>query len=229
MVTRRLLSSESEFSDLFNCRPSKAEFSSSLIEDPVGSAAHFLAGSLVTQRFRLFRNGGTPLLERREGALTEEIVVLAPPLRREFDVAQITLGVHVSHQGLRDVRARYWTTPARAPIDLASGNAGQLEIPPGWALWDVTYGGSVLERLAEWVSAVIIPWLDLFEDPTEMLRILYLRDVPLLSTMNSIEWMVAEFGRREARAYYRFLQDRNLLPEEEGSRFESLRQCFRLA
>jgi hypothetical protein len=191
--------------------------------------SHFIGGAFLAEGFRLFKNGGTPLLERRDGPLVEELVLQARQGHRT-EPTLLTARVHLSHEKLRDVRARYWTTPARAPTILAGGNVGQLELPPGWAVWDVSDGAPVLERLVDWLRTLVLPWFALFEDPVALCDTLHETDVPLLNRLNALEWMIAEFGRREAADYYRSLVSTGLMgrPTASTERLRSLEVCFRL-
>lgn len=221
--TKLVFSSERQFEEAFYGHRTSTRTTTS--GNPFEEAAHFVGGVFLHDGFRLFRNGGTPLLERREGSLVEEVV-----LQPSGEGHLLHARVHLSHQGLRDVRSRYWTTPARAPIFLAGGNVGELEEPPAWVAWDVAEGGETLERLGHWLRDLVIPWFELFEYPQALRQALYERDVRLLDTINSLEWIIAEFGRREALVYYdeKVRRDDRHWSVEHIERLRALEACYHL-
>src|ERR1019366_9586379 len=67
-------------------------------------AGHFLGGALLDCQFKIFKNGGLPLIERRTGPLIEEIVLRSSPYVRDETFLPIRVYLHLSHVGLQDVR-----------------------------------------------------------------------------------------------------------------------------
>jgi len=180
-------------------------------DDAVWAAANFLAGALLRDGFRLFKNGGSPLLERRTLRLVEEIVLKPAPDARRRGHPAVAVQLHLSHTGLRGVRERYWRPSSRAPQVVASGDLGQLDIPPGWVLWNLTPRQETLEEMVEWVERLALPWFETFHRPTTLRRALDERMVPLVSLETSLELMLTEFGQVEAALFL----ERHLTPETE--------------
>ena len=154
--------------------------------------------------FRLFHNGGLPRLDRRRRVLREEIVFAPRPGDKAFAVR-----FHLSHDGLGEVRRKYWRPSTRAPFAVASGDIGLLENPPVRSIWDPSQAGTaeaILLRLAE----DVLPWFDAFEDPDTLHETLFAGTLPLVDVSTALELIVAEFGVRDAR---RFLRTRIDPPE----------------
>ncbi|MDX2064533.1 MAG: hypothetical protein SFX74_02200 [Fimbriimonadaceae bacterium] len=151
--------------------------------------------------FRRFHNGGTPLFERRFESWIAELLLRVDDARDESGRLPVRVQFHLSHQRMRDVRAKYWSVPSDAPMKVLSGDIGELELPPGhWAWWI----GSEPRYDAEIVDAVcerFFPWLAQFEDGEELLDQLLDRAVPLVDEPTGLEVTLAEGGRRRARRY----------------------------
>jgi hypothetical protein len=157
-------------------------------------AGHFLGGSLLDHGFKIFKNGGLPLIERRTGPLIEEIVLRSSPYVCDEPFLPIRVYLHLSHTRLQDVRLRYWRPPSRAPSGLACLDLGQLELPPCWVVWNVGLDYEVLVELVDWVRRLALPWFDLFENPEMLKQALYQRMVTGLDLDRSLELILAEFG-----------------------------------
>jgi len=167
-------------------------------------AGHFLGGALLSSGFRIFKNGGLPLLERRTGPLIEEILLRSSPNLEGEPFLPVRVYLHLSHVGLQDVRLRYWRPASRAPSGLACMDLGQLEFPPCWVIWNVGIDNQVLIELVDWVLRLALPWFDLFEDKLELKRALFRGVVPGLDLDRTLELVLAEFGPIEA---IRFLNE----------------------
>lgn len=178
-------------------------------------AGFFLGGALLADGFRVFRNGGVPLLERRTGPLIEEIVLRASPHICEESFLPVRVYLHLSHSGLQDVRTRYWKPASRAPSYVACLDLGQLEIPPCYVVWNIGHDNQALVELLDWVKRLALPWFDLFEDELELRRMLYLRMVSGLNMDRSLELLLAEFGPVEA---VRFIEECIMADAEMGPR-----------
>jgi hypothetical protein len=171
--------------------------------DAAPRAAHFLAGLLYPDGFRLFHNGGMPLLERRFGALRQEILIVG-------GTSRIGAQVHLSHEGVQELRSRY--TMGRPLSVIASGNVGRLDLPPSWIVWDITSGTRAIEAFAATVRDLALPWFGLFEEPYDLLRALMELDVALLKPVSAVEWVLSEFGQRDARDLLARLEQAGRLP-----------------
>lgn len=180
------------------------------------NVAHFLGGALLSDGFRVFKNGGTPIIERRFGQWVEEILVQPCP------AANGTFAIHLflSHQGLREVRSRYWRPASRAPIVVANCDIGELELPPRWITWDVAAGMETSEEAVSWVERLALPWFDTFHDSAVLKQALYASMVPLIDASTALEILIAEFGLEEARKYFRTQIDegalRGIIEESRG-------------
>ena len=171
---------------------------------PPNALAARIGRGLEAIGFRLFHNGGLPRLDRRRRVLREEIVFAPGP-----DDASFAVRFHLSHDGLGEVRRKYWRPATRAPFAVASGDIGLLEIPPVRSIWD-TSDPEAAEAILRRVTADLLPWFDAFEDPDTLHETLFAGTLPLVDVSTALELMVAEFGVRDAR---RFLRTRLDLPE----------------
>lgn len=180
-------------------------------------AVYFLAGALERDGFVLFRNGGLPLLERRQGDLRQEILVRMGPHPARGAVVPIALHIHVSHAGLRDVRERYWPALGHVPTSVAGGNIGLLQEPPTHDIWNVA-GERSLSELRAHLEAHLIPYLDLLENPRRLRLALWEGRVPLVDVATATEMLLMAFGREEARD---FLEERVLADDERRGRFRA--------
>ncbi|RYG34405.1 hypothetical protein EON81_15585, partial [bacterium] len=98
-------------------------------------AGQFLAATLRSEGFRLFENGGIPLLERRRGPYHEEIVLRAAPFRPDEAVLPIKVDIHLSHEGMPEVRWPYWRLGSRIPVSVVAADLGALGDPAGKLVW----------------------------------------------------------------------------------------------
>jgi len=164
------------------------------------SAVHFLAGFLRRDGFELFRNGGLPLLERREGPWIEEVLVRLGPNPVEGAYLPVTVQVHLSHTGFREVRQRYWPSLSRPPIIVLSGNAGLVQSPPTFDLWNIA-SPSMLDELAGWLDHELLQFLADIESPSITRRQLFGDGITLVDAPTALEYILVEFGRAEATRY----------------------------
>ncbi|CAN5657752.1 hypothetical protein BH11ARM2_BH11ARM2_16490 [soil metagenome] len=169
--------------------------------DRLDQAGHFLAGVVLIDGFRLFHNGGLPLLERRHGPFVEEMVLRAATYRPERGILPVRIDLHLSHVGLRDVRWSYWRPSGRIPISIASADLGALEIPPGWLVWEIDDRSESLEEMAYAVVRTALPWFGRFRHASGLGEALLARSIPLLDDPVSVELLLAEYGPLEARRY----------------------------
>lgn len=175
--------------------------------------AHFVAGGLAQEGFCLFANGGLPLIERRRGPLWEEIVFVPSK-----DEAEFTVRFHLSHEGVGEVRGRYWRPASRAPKVVAAGDVAVMEPLPIRALWATAGHVRTAEAVLRTLADHVLPWFDLFDDPGLLRVRLGESSVPLVDPSTAVELILAEYGEREAR---RFVRERSpvgraLAPEKGG-------------
>jgi hypothetical protein len=204
-------------------------------------AAHFVAGAMLSHGFRLFRNGGLPLLERRVESLIQEIIIQPGPKSIRGVYVPLTFKVHLSHEGMKAVRERYWTVASRAPLVVASGHLGLVDQPPGWVIWDVAGGGRCLEDLALWATSLATTWFDYFDSIDELRDDVLQTHVPLLNSADALELVLAERGRDQAKRFLREIIEfgADLSPkatplrrvDEQASlrsRLDAIATCYRL-
>lgn len=181
-------------------------------------AIGFLAGAMERHGFVLFRNGGNPLIERHSGPLRQELLVRLGPHPVRGAVVPLTLQLHVSHTGLRDIRERYWPAMGHIPTSIAGGNIGLLQPIPTYDLWNVA-GDRALSDLRAHLEEFLIPYLETLEDPRLLRRTLYDTGLPLVDQATATELLLHEFGRAEARAY---LEEMVLMDSELRGRFDAI-------
>jgi len=163
-------------------------------------AVHYLAGFLRREGFELFRNGGLPLLERREGPWIEEVLLRLGPHPVEGAYLPTTVHVHLSHTGFREVRERYWPSLSRPPIIVLSGNAGLVQSPATFDLWNVATP-SMLDELAAWMDHELLEFLADLESPAITRKKLFGDGITLIDAPTALEYILVEFGRGEATRY----------------------------
>lgn len=174
------------------------------VDSLVRDACNFLGGMAYGSKFRLFHNGGVPLLERRRGPWTEEIIFRSPTSGRAGVWAPLTMHIHLSCDDFFEVRQRYWSVLTKPPRVVATGNVGQTESPPCWILWNLAAGSPVepvSETMADHLMRHAIPWFEGFANPARMRRKLFDEGIPLLDPITALEWCLYEFGTGEANAY----------------------------
>jgi hypothetical protein len=204
-------------------------------------ACEHVAGCMSDYGFRIFHNGGLPLLQRRIEDLVEEMVLEPGPRSASGVYIPLSVRIHVSHEGMRGIRERYWVTPSAAPTKIAGGMLGQLNDPPVWVIWDVAGGGMVLHELARWVASSSLEWLDLFEDPERLRESVLNGQVPLLDAAYALEFVMLSSGRDSARRFFREIIEfgARVSPKVEPlkridanapfkSRLEAIATCYRL-
>lgn len=194
------------------------------IEEPVLEVARRVADGLAREGFRLFHNGGLPLLDRRQGELRAEIVFAARPHAQEFAVR-----FHLTHDGVAAVRARFWQPSIRAPKTVATGDVGLLESDPVFTLWSAADPALAAEALLRLVLDRVLPWFDLIDDPPRLRAALIDGAVPMIDLTTAVELMLAEFGVREARRFIRSVAELAwpplVVPKPEGFALDESRMA----
>jgi hypothetical protein len=176
------------------------------VESTFHGAVHFLAGYLQRFDFRLFRNGGLPLIERRSGPLIEEVLVRPGPNAVRGAYMPISLQLHVCHDGLREIRERYWPTAGHPPVSLVSGNIGLIQTVPTFDVWNVATEDALVE-ITESFRQDLLPYLEMLSSPNQLRRAIFDGEAPMFDPATSVEWLLMEFGRSDARQFMRQLID----------------------
>lgn len=184
-------------------------------------ACHFIAGSLFRCGFRLFRNGGQPLLERRTGGWIDEILFRFPNTGRAGVYAPLSVQLHTSHPSFAEVRSRYWSRGERPARAVAQGTLGELREPPQRVIWNVAAGGDAqpaVEAVVADLHERALPWMAAFRSPRRMLDRLYTGGMPMVDPVVALEFVLIEFGNREAMQFLEtvLLPSLNLREEVEA-------------
>lgn len=154
--------------------------------------------------FRLFRNGGVPLLERRRGTWIEEIVFRMPPSVDKGEWMPFAIDIHVSCQEIADVRSRYWRVASRPDVAVAGGNIGLLGESGAWLMWNLAAdgpGSPLSEPIMEKLREDVLPWLRLFQSPRMLRQRLFDVGIPRVDSLVAMEWCLLEYGPEEAGRY----------------------------
>ena len=220
-VVQRRFKTQSEWDTVWNTPVDVPNFVKDLgepgsleVQSTFHGAVHFLAGFLQRYDFRLFRNGGLPLIERRDGVVIEEILVRLGPNPVRGTYLPISLNLHVCNEGLREVRSRYWPTAGRPPVSLVSGNIGLVQTIPTHDIWNVATEDSLTE-ITRTFKEDLLPYLELLASPNHLRRRIFERTAPMFDHSTAVEWLLMEFGRGDARDYIRQLIDTEDIPVQD--------------
>jgi hypothetical protein len=216
-ITQRRLNSQQELEEALSAEI----FVPSLVKDlgEPGSlevsatffgAVHFLAGYLERFEFKLFRNGGLPLIERHTGKMREELLIKVGSNGIRGAYVPITIDLHISHSGLREVRERYWAGSGRAPVAMYSANIGLIQSPPTFDIWNVATEDA-LQQITHYHRHDVLPFLELLASPNQMRRAIFDRELHQFNIATSLEWLLMEFGHADARQFIRQLMDQEEL------------------
>lgn len=176
------------------------------VQSTFHGVVHYLAGFLQRFDFRLFRNGGLPLIERREGPVIEEILVRLGPHSVRGAYLPISLQLHVCNENLRDIRSRYWPAAGRPPVSLVSGNIGLIQTVPTYDIWNVATEDS-LQEITRSFREDLLPYLELLASPNQLRRAIFDGKAAMFDHAIAVEWLLMEYGRGDAREYIRQLMD----------------------
>lgn len=212
-VTQRRLKSQKEWEQVWNTPVDVPSFIRDLgepgsleVQSTFHGSVHFLAGYLQRFDFRLFRNGGLPLIERRSGPVIEEILVRLGPSPVRGAYLPVSLHLHVCNENLREVRERYWPSAGRPPVSLVSGNIGLVQTRPTYDVWNLATEDS-LTQLTLSFREDLLPYLELLASPNQLRRAIFDHEAPMFDHVTAVEWLLMEFGRSDAREYIRQLMD----------------------
>ncbi|HLO99379.1 MAG TPA: hypothetical protein VK171_12355 [Fimbriimonas sp.] len=180
--------------------------------ESVSSAIHYLAGYLARFDFSLFRNGGQPLIERRTGPVQEEILIRVGKHATAGSYIPISFDLHVNHADLREVRDRYWTAAGRPPTSLVGGNSGLVQAKRTFDIWNVAPSDALAE-LVKHFREDVLPYFELLASPNQLRRMVFAGEAQLFDPVTSLEWLLMEFGRSDAKEYLRqLLNDEQVTP-----------------
>jgi hypothetical protein len=192
-------------------------------------AVHFIAGFLERFEFQLFRNGGLPLIERHTGRMREEIILRLGPHAIRGAYIPVAMTIHISHEGLREVRDKYWPGSGRAPISLYSANVGQLQVPATHDIWNVATEDA-LTQITQFTRQEVLPFLEMLASPAQMRRAILDRNFPQFNIATSLEWLLLEFGHADARQFIRQLIDQEEVSVKEfWENHDSLKKQLQIA
>jgi hypothetical protein len=183
------------------------------IEVAFQGAVHFIAGFLRQLDFKLFRNGGLPLIERITGPSREEILVRLAPNAVRGTYIPIQIQIHMTHSDLRTIRERYWPGAGRPPVSLFSGNLGLLQEIPTYDIWNVATEDAFSE-VTEHLREYLIPFLEVLENPRHLKNLIFNQEFRVFDPVTSLEWILLHYGSFEARAYLQKIIDESLIPIE---------------
>lgn len=210
-VVQLRLHSLNEWSHAWETPVAVPDVVTELIETNVSSASesasssiHYLAGYLSRFDFSLFRNGGQPLIERRSGPVQEEILIRIGKHAAAGTYVPISFELHVNHAGLREVRERYWTAAGRPPTSLVGGNSGLVQTRRTFDIWNVATADALSELIRHFRDDVL-PYFELLASPNQLRRAIFAGDAQLFDPVTSLEWLLMEFGRADAKEYLRQL------------------------
>lgn len=184
---------------------------------------HETALELEPRGFRLFRNGGLPLLERRTGGFVEEILLVPGP--EVQGGRSVNARVHVSSQLLREFRERYWQPASLAPAVLAGGDVGLFDLPPAHVAWRVETERDVAELLSVLIEGVL-PWLEAFWELRKLWDALESGGYPLLRPAVVVELAGALVGKGEGLRLLRTLARAGAFTEEERARLLRMARTY---
>jgi hypothetical protein len=184
---------------------------------------HETALELEPHGFRLFRNGGLPLLDRRTGDFVEEILLVPGP---EVEGGRsVNARVHVSSQRLREFRERYWQPASLAPAVLAGGDLGWFELPPAHAAWRVETERDVAELLSV-VTESVLPWLEAFWELRKLWDAFENGGYPLLRPAVAVELAGALVGKGEGLRLLRGLARADSFSVDERARLLRMARTY---
>lgn len=176
--------------------------------ESLSSVCRSLARAMRGRGFRMYRNGGMPLLERWSGPWRQEILFRPGPAVVRGKYVPVEIQVHLTNDAVGDLRRRYLIADPIPSNALASGNIGELDSPPGWVLWNVAEP-LAMDLVQDSLTRLALPWLSLLSD-SEALDALLNGDVRLMDKVAAFEWVAVMYGRDEASHFL----DYNLLTDE---------------
>jgi hypothetical protein len=164
-------------------------------------SAYYLAGSLGRTGFSYFANGGNPLLERRWGDRTEEILIRGGGYDPRTRSMQIRLVIHMSDPAVRKIREVYWWAGGKVPHGVATGDAGELDLPPCRIIWSFNSETSTLADMSTVLLENVVPWFDRFDSCEEIQDALLGPGIPLVDEQTAVEILLAYGNRKAAKGY----------------------------
>ena len=138
--------------------------------------------------------------------MIEEILIRMGPNPVRGAYLPISLQLHVCHEGLRPIRERYWPTAGRPPVSMISGNIGLTQPVGTYDIWTVATEDALTE-ITNTFRGDLLPYLELLSSPNHLRRKIFDGEAPMFDAASSVEWLLMEFGRSDAREYIRQLMD----------------------
>jgi hypothetical protein len=150
--------------------------------------------------FRLFNNGGLPLLERHRNHIREEVLLLPAPRMLHRPDLPFAVRVHVSSAKVAKVRSRFWRPACRAPQIVAVGDIGELGLPPRHLIFSAADPTACTNHLIEIFDQDVLAWFRAFHYPLELRERLHV-GMPLVNSSTAMELLLSEFSADEARLF----------------------------
>ncbi|MEI8282005.1 MAG: hypothetical protein WCG75_06350, partial [Armatimonadota bacterium] len=87
-----------------------------------------------------------------------------------------------------------------------SGNIGLIQTVPTFDVWNVATEDTLAE-ICDSFRQDLLPYLEMLSSPNQLRRAIFDGEAPLFDPATSVEWLLMEFGRSDAREYIRQLID----------------------
>jgi hypothetical protein len=203
----------------------------------VEEVAKNIGALLRSTKFRLFHNGGNPMLERRYQTRRYELLIKPQPLCLRSASPCFTVHAIVTDSRLLEHRQLFGNTASGQLAVVAQANAGQLAIPPGFWLWTTDPLTNPAPEIADWIDDHLIPWFQGIEDGMEAPIEFVQGKVPFVSIDTALELMLIVYGKEDTGKHMRKLSrhDQTIADALSGkdqtqsaARFRSLVSQFQL-
>lgn len=173
----------------------------------IDRVAHFVAGALLDDGFRLFQNGGAPLFEKRRGGRMFEIVFR--PAGHAIDECNIPVSIEamISDPRLKAQREAYWTPASQAPALLARCHMGELDIPPRVSCYDVRADLDGWASVIDEIKMLVLPWFTRFVRPSALIERLRNGEIAFVPRDVALELVLLERGEDDGVEFLFWLLD----------------------
>lgn len=173
----------------------------------IDQVAHFVAGALLDDGFRLFQNGGAPLFEKRRGGRMFEIVFR--PAGHAIGECRVPLSIEamVSDPRLKAQREAYWTPASQAPALLARCRMGELDIPPRISCYDAFVDLRAWGSVVDEIRTLVLPWFTRFVRPSALIERLRTGEIAFVARDVALELVLLERGEDDGVEFLFWLLD----------------------
>jgi hypothetical protein len=114
---------------------------------------------------------------------------------------QIRLVIHMSDPAVRKIREVYWWAGGKVPHGVATGDAGELDLPPCRIIWSFNSETSTLADMSTVLLENVVPWFDRFDSCEEIQDALLGPGIPLVDEQTAVEILLAYGNRKAAKGY----------------------------